>query len=58
MLESIWTFILSLLMATVLVLQIGLPEALAQQILPHPEKPFTGKIGLTYPSFVRLGELE
>ncbi len=31
-----------------IVLQSAVPPALAQEILPHPDKPFAGKIGLTY----------
>ncbi|MGF1518470.1 MAG: sulfatase-like hydrolase/transferase [Nodosilinea sp.] len=31
-----------------LIFQTAVPPALAQEILPHPDKPFSGKIGLTY----------
>ncbi|MBD2427445.1 arylsulfatase [Phormidium sp. FACHB-1136] len=37
-------------LTTILVLQSAVPPALAQEILPHPPRPFSGKIGLSYQS--------
>ena len=35
-------------LTTILVLQSAVSPALAQEILPHPPQPFSGKIGLSY----------
>ncbi|NEQ43958.1 MAG: arylsulfatase [Leptolyngbya sp. SIOISBB] len=48
MLNRIWRVAASLTIALTLFLETAVSPALAQEILPHPEKPFTGKIGLTY----------
>lgn len=38
--------------ATSLLLTTTIPPAMAQQILPHPDDPFSGKVGLTVPESV------
>lgn len=48
MLSRIRSLLFTGVMMATLVLQMAVPPALAQEILPHPDKPFTGKIGLTY----------
>ncbi|MEM9503409.1 MAG: arylsulfatase [Cyanobacteria bacterium P01_E01_bin.43] len=40
--------ILAWIATVVFVLQSTVPPVLAQEILPHPPKPFSGKVGLTY----------
>jgi hypothetical protein len=47
MLSRIWKVTLSWVAIAALVLQSAVPLALAQELLPHPDKPFGGKIGLT-----------
>ena len=48
MLKRLWKFTLTLVVMAALGLQAAVPPALAQEILPHPPKPFSGKVGLTY----------
>jgi arylsulfatase len=48
MLKRIWKCTLVWVAIATLALQSTVPPALAQEILPHPDKPFSGKIGLTY----------
>jgi arylsulfatase A-like enzyme len=48
MLHRVWKFTLAWVAIAALVLQAAVPPALAQEILPHPPKPFSGKMGLTY----------
>jgi phosphoglycerol transferase MdoB-like AlkP superfamily enzyme len=48
MLTRIWKFALVLVAIVAIALQSAVPPALAQEILPHPPKPFSGKVGLTY----------
>jgi arylsulfatase A-like enzyme len=48
MVPRIWKFALAWVAIMAIALQSAVPPALAQEILPHPDKPFTGKVGLTY----------
>lgn len=43
MLKSMGQFLTSLAIALTLLLETAVSPALAQEILPHPEPPFTGK---------------
>ncbi|NES69168.1 MAG: sulfatase-like hydrolase/transferase [Okeania sp. SIO2D1] len=40
--------VIALAITTSLFVGTATPPAMAQQILPHPDEPFTGKVGLTY----------
>jgi arylsulfatase A-like enzyme len=48
MVPRIWKFALAWVAMVAMVLQSAVPPALAQEILPHPTQPFSGKVGLTY----------
>jgi arylsulfatase A-like enzyme len=48
MFPRIWKFALAWVAMVAMVLQSAVPSALAQEILPHPTQPFSGKVGLTY----------
>ncbi len=48
MLSRIWNFTLAWVAIAALVLQSAVPPALAQELIPHPPEPFTGKINLTF----------
>ncbi|NET13397.1 MAG: hypothetical protein F6K08_11335, partial [Okeania sp. SIO1H6] len=47
-LNRIFKGVVAIAIATCLLLTTIAPPAMAQQILPHPDPVFTGKIGLTY----------
>ncbi|MBC6418453.1 MAG: arylsulfatase [Prochloron sp. SP5CPC1] len=47
-LNCIWRMVVAVAIAVSLFLGTAIPPAMAQQILPHPDQPFTGKIDLTY----------
>ncbi|MBO1347730.1 MAG: sulfatase-like hydrolase/transferase [Hormoscilla sp. GUM202] len=48
MFKRIWNLFVVVAIAASLFLETGASPAMAQQIMPHPDEPFTGKIGLTY----------
>ncbi|BAU65501.1 sulfatase [Stanieria sp. NIES-3757] len=48
MFKQIWKIMIALAIALTFILQTAISPVLAQEILPHPPKPFKGKIGLTY----------
>ncbi|MGF1460833.1 MAG: arylsulfatase [Leptolyngbyaceae cyanobacterium] len=48
MLSRLWKLTLAWMVIVAIALQSAVPPALAQEILPHPSKPFSGKVGLTY----------
>jgi arylsulfatase A-like enzyme len=48
MVPRIWKFAIAWVAMVAMVLQSAVPPALAQEILPHPTQPFSGKVGLTY----------
>ncbi len=48
MFKPIWKITIASAIALTFILQTTVSPALAQEILPHPPKPFSGKVGLTY----------
>ncbi|MEQ9485367.1 hypothetical protein [Coleofasciculus sp. F4-SAH-05] len=51
-LNRMWRIVVAVAIAAALFLQTAVSPAMAQQILPHPDDPFSGKIGLTVPQSV------